>query len=833
TVCELSQVCVPLTISDLDENVIDIATSLGTVDGDTAICFTPEAYGTLEIVVTVTDECGATDQDTASVSIVEGDYASIQCPDGTQFASICGPDSVCIIAPITPADAKVTVSPNGSYNPETGEICVFVDEGGTVPIEVIAEAQCSSDTCEFNLEVDFGIPPELTCPESVDTLLCLVEPTELCFPVEVAGTGVTVNVDPEGEYQAGVVCVPISEAGEYSYEIIATGTCGVDTCNVDVTVTADEAPVLTLPQTMTFERCPDDTNTICINGIFATDTEGDVTLTQTCGPEGAFNAVRPDSGVICFVPEEFGLIEFCFEASDGCHTVESSFFVDIALKEDCDVCVRLTIDGGDATPVGLTHELKVDIETNDYIGGFDILLNYDETALSFQNARIEDGAATDWEYFTWNLDVDGGTTTSGLARFVGIADRNNGAAHPPDSAFSPQGTLFFVEFLVANDQNLGGLFVPVSFYWMDCNDNTFSDPSGRILYIDSRIFTAEGALLWDEMDDIGYPESARIEGVGAPDTCIVPNGDKPLPLRCIEFYNGGIQVIDPDSIDARGDINLNGLTYEIADAVVFTNYFIRGLAAFTINVAGQTAATDVNADGLTLTVSDLTLLIRVIVGDANPVPKTRPYSQEAYVTSARDHGELRVSTETVSDLGAAYLVYDIPEGVTVGQPTLAAATADFDLKYSVEDNQLKLLVYDIGTAVAESGVNELVSIPVQGRGELTLRHSELVDYQGRPYRSSAKSALPSHFELMQNYPNPFNPTTTISFLLPQAGNWNLTVYNITGSVVRELDGYSDGGRVDVVWDGTSTEGNQVASGVYFYRLDAATWSETKKMMLLK
>ena len=211
-----------------------------------------------------------------------------------------------------------------------------------------------------------------------------------------------------------------------------------------------------------------------------------------------------------------------------------------------------------------------------------------------------------------------------------------------------------MEFLVANDQNLGGLFLPINFYWLDCADNSFSDPTGKVLYIDSRVFDTEAELIWDEFDDDQYPEDDRIDGVGAPDTCInEQDGTKPLPLRCIEFYNGGVQVIDPDSIDARGDVNLNGLAYEISDAVVFTNYFINGLEAFTFNVAGQIAATDVNADGLTLTVSDLALLIRVIVGDAAPVPKFVPYDQAAAVAATTDDGVLTITAETVADLGAA------------------------------------------------------------------------------------------------------------------------------------------------------------------------------------
>ncbi|RKX23309.1 MAG: hypothetical protein DRP45_10635, partial [Candidatus Zixiibacteriota bacterium] len=662
--CELFEICVPIHVSDPDENAVSITAAPYTVvlGEDTTVCFTPPDYGNYEIIVTATDECGIFDVDTVLISISEGDYADISCPDGTQFASICGPDMVCILAPISPVDAAVTILPSGTYDPQTGEICVYVEEGGTHSITVMASAQCSSDTCAFNLEVDMGIPPSVACPDSVDALMCLVDTDTLCFPVNIEGTGVEVNVNPFGYYSAGHVCLPISEPGEYDIEIIAFGSCGVDTCYTIVTVEEDQAPELFLPDNLVFEWCPDDTEVICIDWIWATDTEveSELTITQTCGP-GTFTPGDNDSGWVCFVPEEFTTYEFCFEVTDGCNTVTGSLLVDIVLKDDCDVCLRMSIDGGEPTPVGLRKEVRLNIETNDRVGGFDILLGYDVSAISFQHARLEDGAADDWEYFTWHQNVGGcggGNCPSGSIRFVGIADMNNGGAHPPNSAYLPNGMLIFIEFQVANDQNLGDVFVPISFYWFDCTDNSFSDPTGQILFIDSRIYNAEGALIWDEFDDVMFPETARIPGVGAPDTCI-KEGAKTRPLRCAEFFNGGIKIVHPDSIDARGDINLNQLAYEIADAVVFTNYFIRGMDAFTISIAGQIAATDVNADGLTLTVADLALLIRVIIGDADPIPKLIPYQQKAQVSSSIEEGMLSISAETGGDLGTACFTLDI------------------------------------------------------------------------------------------------------------------------------------------------------------------------------
>jgi hypothetical protein len=99
---------------------------------------------------------------------------------------------------------------------------------------------------------------------------------------------------------------------------------------------------------------------------------------------------------------------------------------------------------------------------------------------------------------------------------------------------------------------------------------------------------------------------------------------------------------------------------------------------------------------------------------------------------------------------------------------------------------------------------------------------------------SGSDNLPTAYALNQNYPNPFNPSTTISFALPTTGNARIEVYNVLGALVAvPFDGVAQAGTHQVVWDGNDTRGQQVASGVYFYRLTAGGYTETKKMMLLK
>jgi hypothetical protein len=834
TVCQLGQVCIPFTVSDVNNNIVSITTSFGTIIGN-SICFTPPNYGQFNITLTATDACGAAVSDQVVLQVIQGVQAVITCPAQTQYITICAPQTVCIDLPITPAGATLTITPaSATYDWGTQKLCLPVSQTGNIQINIIASSQCGADTCGFTVHIDRYDPPTVTSPSNIDSIMCLVSPDTLCFPVTITGTSPTVTVKPAGYYSAGYVCVPVSATNNFSVQIIASNSCGADTSTTQVNVTADAPPVLHLPSNQTVEFCPGDTTKICIDGIWGTDTRSAVTVSRACGA-GTYTSARADSGKVCFLPDTAGVYEFCFGASDGCATTSGSFFVTVNLKENCDVCVTLSIESGTCTVVGVQKDVFLNVETNERVGGFDILLKYDASVMAFNAATIVNSDIEGWEYFTFRTNSAGcgNFCPSGLVRFIGIAETNNGQRHPPDSTFTPNGRLIRITFLVANNQNLGDQFLPIDFIWYDCGDNSFSDPTGNYLYIDGRIFSSGGNLVWDEADDDAYPDAIRPAGLGATDACAA-GGIKGQPLRCIDFINGGICVIHPESIDARGDINLNEIAYEIADAVLYSNYFVFGLSVFKINIAGQIAASDVNADGLTLSVADLVQLIRVIIGDADPVPKLNPYPEPLYISTNSTTDGFAVTTDAVGDIGALHLVYRLNGDVALAEVRAGDALAGMDLKWSTNGSELRVLVSDIGTDRIAAGEQNILSILYTGDGSLELVTSEVVDYQGRPYMVNAKNGvLPTTFALNQNYPNPFNPTTTINFALPQASEWRMMIFGVTGEVVREFNGQSEAGTQSVVWDGRTSGGSQSASGVYFYRLTAGKFTETKKMVLLK
>jgi hypothetical protein len=163
--------------------------------------------------------------------------------------------------------------------------------------------------------------------------------------------------------------------------------------------------------------------------------------------------------------------------------------------------------------------------------------------------------------------------------------------------------------------------------------------------------------------------------------------------------------------------------------------------------------------------------------------------------------------------------------------------------------------------VDNDGENE-VALGFQGQNDSLYTYNEvfnpadstytrtLVSAQANPVRvfmrilsSSVKGVgiederviIPSDYVLEQNYPNPFNPTTNIRFELPRDKAVSLTIFDVSGRVVKTLvdNQHMQQGVHEIQWDGTNQAGAQVASGTYLYQLKFGNFAHTKTMVLLK
>ncbi len=105
-----------------------------------------------------------------------------------------------------------------------------------------------------------------------------------------------------------------------------------------------------------------------------------------------------------------------------------------------------------------------------------------------------------------------------------------------------------------------------------------------------------------------------------------------------------------------------------------------------------------------------------------------------------------------------------------------------------------------------------------------------LDWSGAPLAINIQSGLmPTAFKLSQNFPNPFNPRTEITYDIPKASQVELSVFDETGRELKKLvSGYKQPGSYKTAFDGSN-----YSSGLYFYRLEAGDFSQTRKMILIK
>ena len=127
---------------------------------------------------------------------------------------------------------------------------------------------------------------------------------------------------------------------------------------------------------------------------------------------------------------------------------------------------------------------------------------------------------------------------------------------------------------------------------------------------------------------------------------------------------------------------------------------------------------------------------------------------------------------------------------------------------------------------------------VNMRGSVRLADIRLVAVQPPPLATAVMEqrteAQPTSFDLAQNYPNPFNSGTVIRFALPQSQDIALSVYNLVGQKVTTLlQGQRAAGSYAIHWDGRDDAGRDLASGMYLYRFQAGTQTETRKLLLLR
>jgi len=320
------------------------------------------------------------------------------------------------------------------------------------------------------------------------------------------------------------------------------------------------------------------------------------------------------------------------------------------------------------------------------------------------------------------------------------------------------------------------------------------------------------------------------------------------------LFNSAIEVIDSvgtakdlDSedgyftVDIFGDGNLDGIV-NVGDCLSIVAYII---GVHTYNQRQMDAA-DFNGNGF-VDIGDLQDIVNYILeitGLPQGAPVGPPVVVELDNNGFQSGNDVSVPLNIVLNEEASAVQFELvynSDNLTFTDLGLGDLASDMTVDYNITDGRIRGVIYNLGGGNFGPASGELANFDfeISGGGfnpesDLYISEFMIVNPSAEFFPVEIAGQLPREFSLMQNYPNPFNAGTNISFNLPRSGQAKLQVYDLMGrSVITLHEGFLQAGSHTVEWNGRSAAGKELASGVYFYRLQAENFDNTKKMLLIK
>ena len=438
---------------------------------------------------------------------------------------------------------------------------------------------------------------------------------------------------------------------------------------------------------------------------------------------------------------------------------------------------NLSLDVKEAI-LGTTVEVPLKLTNSDPVAGMELCVKFDPYEFTFLGVSRQGCRTEGWEYFSYKEKV---LSQFNVVKIVGIADFPNQVSTVP--LFPDSGTIVKLSFQLTSDPYLNGFLLPLEFCSVNFTDNTLS--------------TSRGSFI------------TRAE---------------------INATNGGVLLNSSGTL--IGDINLNGIPFEIGDAVSLAAY----LSGTKILSPQQLINSDVNQDGRMATLADLVFLIRhIIEGGYAPDGQDVEGGEEAIVQISSEEQKTTLGIDSPTPVGGAMVIFK-GEKLKIENIKLSPEASGLDLYTSQAGDEFRVMVIGQNAQPLPLGDKPLFSF--EGEGIDTVEIS-LADTDGKLMKVEQKQAnnsKPNRYALYQNYPNPFNPETQIKYSVSGDGFIHVTlrVYNVVGQLVKTLvDEEQMPGQYCRTWNGKDEKNQDVASGMYFYKLKISDFSETKKMVLLR
>jgi hypothetical protein len=366
-----------------------------------------------------------------------------------------------------------------------------------------------------------------------------------------------------------------------------------------------------------------------------------------------------------------------------------------------------------------------------------------------------------------------------------------------------------------------------------------------VAWISFRITTRD--MQWDIITHFNFYEDPTTPG---PDNFIVLNDNGRIVPPTLRLHAGDLRLKHP----LYGDINLNTYAFEIADAVLFLNYFV-GRAH--LNQC-QLANSDCNRDGLQGTIADLVYMLNVINYDS-----TMLYAQPDMPVGGKIWMHPRIASgdrivplsdrsydfiiEGKEPLGGASFVIDLADSAFLPDAIVLDSSAQYMQMYcSIEGDLLRVTIINWDEVsdsfrngrlftVKFSDYSPLVPFKIES-ADFADNHGKTiaVNYDVRGAGVHGETNSDEAVLALSGHPNPFNGSVSISLELPENGRYQLAIYDILGRKVKTLlDGIEAAGSREVTWDGRDEAGEDISSGTYFVRLQGSDKSNTLKLFYLK
>ncbi len=349
------------------------------------------------------------------------------------------------------------------------------------------------------------------------------------------------------------------------------------------------------------------------------------------------------------------------------------------------------------------------------ISGFNFLITFNNAALTLQNVTpgqyILDHDWKDFEYKYIPQDSSMPFYPNGLVRITASSSQSKNTVGPlPDS----NEVLATLQFFAPRYRDYYCGWFKVNFLWTACDDNIIYSHHGDTVYVSNQVYEYSRKH-WSYV--VLTTDSLLPHFGGVPSSCLYALAESlgKNIYRGINFKNGVILTEGDYMENPLGDVNMNGITYEVGDAECFIEYFLNcNFDAFTVYKDAQIVTSDVDADGNPLTLSDLVYLIRFMVGDARPPKKPLPeYAGNIQIEEKRDELAVRASSNT--SIGGLYMNFHVPE--TEIRDVRKSEDIDLmDLEYNVCMDTLNVIVYSFEkNAAIWSKETDLFEIDYSGK----------------------------------------------------------------------------------------------------------------------